>query len=91
MVTESEIYFVADFHSTTLPFDAIVLRGIQSRLLFSCGLVDLPNHQFSKLTQFLDINRSVYQLNCNEVTVVRHDITCDIFNLLNHSFSSAFS
>ena len=57
----------------------------------SCSHVDLPNHQISKLTYFLDTNRFVYQLNCNEVTVVRHDITCDTFKLLNHIFSSAFS
>ena len=89
MVTDNEIYFVADFQSMTLQLVYSPQSTVYSYAFFS--IVDPPNPQISKLTHFRVTNRSVYQLNCNEVTLTRHYITCDIFNLLNHSFSSAFS
>ena len=88
MVTESEIYFVTDFHAWSF-FLTQSCSEVYSHVF--CSVEDLPNPQISKLTQLLDSNHSVHELNCNEVTVARQDIACDIFNLLNHSFSSAFS
>ena len=58
MVTESEIYFVADFNSMTLIFDAIVLRGLQSRLLFPCGPAQSKDFQINVVSRYKSLRVS---------------------------------
>ena len=64
--------FISSLFLRIIPFfDAIVLRGLQSRVLLSCGCAKSSNFQINGLSRYKSL--------------------CDIFNLLNHSFGSAFS
>ena len=62
--------FISSLFLRIIPFfDAIVLRGLQSRVLLRCA--KSSNFQINGLSRYKSL--------------------CDIFNLLNHSFGSAFS
>ena len=88
MATESEIYFVADFHSMALLFDAIVLRGLQSRLLFTCGSAKSSNFQINLLSRYKSFRVSA-QLQRGYRGSSRYYLW--YIKLLNHIFCSAFS
>ena len=55
MVTDNEIYFVADFHSMNLQS---TVYSLQSRLLFSCGSAKSSNFQINAFSRYKSLRIS---------------------------------